>query len=125
MDEVVISSLSEELINDTVRFISSCQTVDESFIAWLGYSSEEIKSQLLKLTPSFEERCLVAIDRGIVYGFLGMYVSGEQSSLRLLGPYVSTKKSWTKIAANLLSRFKEKIPSHIKMAKVAFYVSVK
>ncbi|MBU5675467.1 GNAT family N-acetyltransferase [Alkaliphilus sp. MSJ-5] len=121
MNEIIIRNLSEELMEETVKFISSCQSVDESFIAWLGYSPEEIKSQLMDLTPSFKERCLIAIDRGAVCGFLGIYVSEEQSTLRLLGPYVSMKNSWTEIAVNLLSALKEKIPAHIKMAKVAFY----
>ncbi|HHY28349.1 MAG TPA: GNAT family N-acetyltransferase [Desulfitobacterium dehalogenans] len=121
MSEVIIRNLSEELMEETVKFISSCQTVDESFIAWLGYSPEEIRSQLMSITPSFIESCLIAIDRGVICGFLGIYVSEEQSTLRLLGPYVSTKKSWTEIALNLLSVFKAKIPKNINLAKVAFY----
>ena len=121
MNEIIISNLSEELMEETVKFISSCQSVDESFVGWLGYSPEEIKSQLMDLTTSFKERCLIAVDRGVVCGFLGVYVSEEQSSLRLLGPYVSKQKSWSEIAANLLSALKKKIPAHIKMAKVAFY----
>lgn len=121
MNEIIISNLSEESMEDTAKFISSCQTVDESFIAWLGYSPEEIKSQLMDITPSFKERCFIAIDRGVVCGFLGIYVSEEQSTLRLLGPYVSTQKGWTEIAVNLLSALKKRIPAHLNLAKVAFY----
>lgn len=121
MSEIIIRNLSEESMEETVKFISSCQTVDESFIAWLGYSPEEIKSQLMDLTPSFTESCLIAIDGGVICGFLGIYISEEQSTLRLLGPYVSKQKSWTEIALNLLAASKTKIPININLAKVAFY----
>ena len=121
MNEIIISSLSEELMDDTVKFISSCQIIDESFVGWLGYSPEEIKAQLGAETQPFKERCLIAVDRGVVCGFIGIYLVEEQSIARLLGPYVSLENSWTDIALDLLNALKEKIPAHINKAKVAFY----
>jgi len=85
MNEIIISSLREELMDETTKFISSCQSVDESFVAWLGYSPEEIKSQLVATgTQSIKDRCLIAVDGGVVCGFLGIYRSEEQLTARLL-----------------------------------------
>ena len=81
MEKVAICNLSEESMEETVKLISSSQSIDESFIAWLGYSPEEIKAQLMNITPLFTEGCLIAVDRDIICGFLGIYVSEEQSSL--------------------------------------------
>ena len=121
VNEIIISSLSEETLEETVKFISSCQSVDESYVAWLGYSPEEIEAQLMDIMPSYQERCLIAIYNGAVCGFLGIYVSEEQTNFRLLGPYISLQESWNEIAINLLSALREKIPGHLSMAKVAFY----
>ncbi len=121
MNEILISNLSQETLDETVRFISSYQNADESFVAWLGYSTNEIKSQLMALTPSFNERCLIAVDRGVVCGFLGIYVSEDQNAFRLLGPYISTLNNWNEVAMNLLNALKPIIPAHFSMAKVSFY----
>jgi len=108
-------------MDETVKFISSCQSVDESFVAWLGYSPEEIKSQLVATgRQSIQDRCLIAVDGGVVCGFLGIYRSEEQLTARLLGPYISITKRWTEIAVDMLSALKEKVPVHFKLAKVAF-----
>ena len=121
MNQIIIRNLSEELMDETVNFISLLQNTDDGFVAWLGYSPEEIRSQLTSLAPAFKEGCFVALDEEEVCGFLGIYVSEEQSTLRLLGPYISRQKDWVDIAIKLLSALKEKIPSYVKTAKVAFY----
>ncbi|HBP64975.1 MAG TPA: GNAT family N-acetyltransferase [Desulfosporosinus sp.] len=123
MNEIIISSLSEELMDETVKFISSFQSVDENFVAWLGYSPEEIRSQLGAETQPFKERCLIAVDRGVVCGFLGIHLSEEHSIARLLGPYVSLQKNWSDIALDLLKALKAKIPAHFSLVKVAFYAA--
>jgi len=91
-------------------------------MTWLGYSPEEIKSQLVATgTQSIQDRCLIAVDGGVVCGFLGIYRSEEQLTARLLGPYISIQNRWTEIAVHMLSALKEKVPAHFKLAKVAFY----
>jgi len=121
MNEVIICSLSEALMDETVKFISSFQSVDESFVAWLGYSPEEIRAQLSAEDQPFKERCLIAVDRGVVCGFLGIYLVEEQAIARLLGPFISHQNNWLNIALDLLKALQAKIPAYVNKAKVAFY----
>lgn len=121
MNEIIITSLSEELMDETVKFISSFQSVEESFVAWLGYSPEEIRAQLSAENQPFKERCLIAVDRGVVCGFLGIYLVEEQAIVRLLGPYIAQQNHWINIALDLLKALQPKIPAYVHKAKVAFY----
>lgn len=121
MGEMIIASLSEELLEETAGFISSCQNHEESFVAWLGFSAEEIISQLLTLSLPYKESCLVAIQNGEVSGFLGVFVSEQQSTFRLLGPFIAANLDWQQTAHNLFDVLREKIPNYLQTAKVAFY----
>lgn len=121
MKEMIISSLNDELLDETAKFISSVQNNDESFVAWLGFTPEEIKSQLLTLTLPFRESCVVALKEGVVCGFLGIYISEQQQILRVLGPFISENPEWHEIACVMLNALNERIPKHLHMAKVAFY----
>ncbi len=121
MDELSITSLSEELLEETSAFISRCQNLEESFVAWLGFSEEEIKSELLSLPLPYKQSCLVAIQSGVVSGFLGAYVSEEQSNFRFLGPFIASNLNWDQTAYSLFDTLSRRIPAHLRTAKVAFY----
>lgn len=121
MEALRIQSLSEETLEETALFIAQCQRREEAFVAWLGYSPDEIKQQLLNLTPNLSEAGVIALEQGAVCGFLGIYRSEEQKTLRLLGPYVASETSWKAIAVQLLSALNDKRPPQMTLAKVAFY----
>lgn len=121
MNALIIKQLDEQLLNDAAKFISTQQKNDTQFVAWLGYSTDEIKQQLLDLKPSYKENCLVAISNDTICGFLGAYRSEEQSVIRLLGPYIDCDKSFLAISKQLVAKMMDLIGKPYKLVKTAFY----
>ena len=121
MDNMIIVSLSEEQLEETAAFISSCQNLEESFVAWLGFSKEEIKSQLLTLELPYKESCFIAIQDSVVSAFLGIYVSEQQFTFRFLGPFIAAHLDWQQTAYKLFNTLSKRISAHLQTAKVAFY----
>lgn len=121
MYAINIKQLDEELIADVSNFISSQQHDDAQFVAWLGFSPDEINQQLLKLKPSYTERCWVATLQGEICGFVGAYTSEEQSVIRILGPYVASSENFLSIAKQLIAHMMDSLPSTFKLMKIAFY----
>ncbi len=121
MNTLFIKQLDEQLLTDAANFISVQQKNDSQFVAWLGYSTDEIKQQLLDLKPSYNENCLVAISNDTICGFLGAYRSEEQSVIRLLGPYVDCENSFLAISKQLVGQMMASIGKPYKIVKTAFY----
>lgn len=121
MNALIIKQLDEQLLNDAANFISVQQKNDSQYVAWLGYSTDEIKQQLLDLKPSYKENCLVAISNNTIYGFLGAYRSEEQSVIRLLGPYVDSEISFLELSKQLVAQMMDSIGKPYKLVKTAFY----
>ena len=53
MDNMIIVSLSEEQLEENAAFISSCQNLKESFVAWLGCFVE--KNTILALQRNLDQ----------------------------------------------------------------------
>ena len=62
MEDFIIAYLTDDFLHEVAAFISVCQNIAESYVSWLGLTTEEIKYQLQTLPVTYRESCSILLN---------------------------------------------------------------